>query len=185
MPALKNPRREAFAQAIARGLSTRAAYVAAGYIDHMSNAATLRRNSNIEARLRELRPDLPVVIDAAPAATWSSVIAQGLRVIDDPDIAADSTATVESLMRELEQARALAMAEGQTRAAISATMEKARLQGLGDTRAPQGATDNPFQIFDLSHLTDAQLATLEAIFGPLAAAGSGDGDDRDGEGEES
>jgi phage terminase small subunit len=31
MPALKNPRHEAFAQALARGMSASAAYVEAGY----------------------------------------------------------------------------------------------------------------------------------------------------------
>jgi hypothetical protein len=31
MPALKNPRHEAFAQALARSMSARAAYVEAGY----------------------------------------------------------------------------------------------------------------------------------------------------------
>jgi len=39
MPALKNPRHEAFAQAHARGMSASAAYVEAGYKANRHNAA--------------------------------------------------------------------------------------------------------------------------------------------------
>ena len=39
MPALKNPRHEAFAQAVARGMSASAAYVEAGYKANRHNAA--------------------------------------------------------------------------------------------------------------------------------------------------
>ena len=40
-PALKNPRHEAFAQALARGMSASAAYVEAGYKANRHNAAAL------------------------------------------------------------------------------------------------------------------------------------------------
>jgi hypothetical protein len=174
MPALKNPRREAFAQALARGQSVRAAYVEAGYKGNISNTAMLRRNCFIVARLRELQSPTgsPIAADAGTTTGKNSVIEA-------------ETATVESLMRELELVRARAMAEGQTRTAISATMGKAKLQGFGDTRRPQGAIANTFKTFDLSHLTDAQLVTLEAIFGPLAAIADDDGGDHDGEGAQS
>jgi hypothetical protein len=170
MPALKIPRREAFAQALARGVPWRAAYVEAGYKGSISNAAMLRRNCFIVDRLRELQSPAgsPIAADAGTTTGKNSVIEA-------------ETATVEGLLRELELVRARAMAEGQTRTAISATMGKAKLQGFGETRRPQGAKDNTFQIFDLSHLTDAQLATLEAIFGPLAAIGADNGRDSDGE----
>src|SRR5690348_14438999 len=41
MPALKNPRHEAFAQALARGASASAAYGQVGFKPHRANAATL------------------------------------------------------------------------------------------------------------------------------------------------
>jgi len=188
MPVLKNPKREAFAQALARGLPIRAAYVEAGYMDNKSNAKSLAGYSSIQARVLELRPELPVVIDPKPLKTLRDAIEAHNRQMARTDAALltnEEPATVERLIKELELARTLAMAEGQTRAAIAATMEKAKLQGLSDGRRQADAPDNAFQPIDLSHLTDAQLAALEAIFGPLAIAGSGDGDDRDGEGTES
>ncbi|MDF2114816.1 hypothetical protein PY365_04475 [Roseiarcaceae bacterium H3SJ34-1] len=124
-------------------------------MDHAGNAAKLRGSSAIEVRLRELQSH-PVAAADTPAA-----------------------ATVESLLAELELARLKAMKEGQTSAAISAIMGKAKLQ---EPPKSTGAHDDGLQIFDLSHATDAQLATLEAIFGPLAAAGPADGGDRGGEG---
>jgi phage terminase small subunit len=49
MPALKNPRREAFAQALARAMSASAAYVGAGYKANRHNAAALAREEHISA----------------------------------------------------------------------------------------------------------------------------------------
>lgn len=45
-----------------------------------------------------------------------------------------------------------------------------------------GKDGGPIQTLDLSKATDEQLATLEAVFGPLAAADRGDGSDTAGEG---
>jgi hypothetical protein len=169
MPVLKNPKREAFAQALARGLPIRAAYVEAGYMDHKSNGLSLARHSLIQARVLELRSS-----GIQPVAT----VAGGSHLPAVKAVSADSEATVESLLSELELARVKAMAEGQTSAAISAIMGKAKLQEPLKSAATQ---DDGLQIFDLSHATDLQLATLEAIFGPLAAAGAGDGGYRGGE----
>src|SRR3974390_1962114 len=47
MPALKNPRHEAFAQALARGVSASAAYGQVGFKPHRANAATLARKEHI------------------------------------------------------------------------------------------------------------------------------------------
>ena len=142
---------------LAQGKTAREAYLAAGYADRPRNAAKLKKTAAVRTRLRELQ---------SPAAA--------------PDAA--SATTVESLIGELERVRASAMADGQANAAISAILGIAKLQGLaGEPRKP-GTVDDALQTFDLSHITDAQLATLEAIFGPLAAAGAGDGGDRDGEG---
>jgi len=42
MPVLSNPRHEAFAQALARGLPATAAYVEAGYKANAGNACSLK-----------------------------------------------------------------------------------------------------------------------------------------------
>jgi hypothetical protein len=51
---LKNPRHEAFAQALTRGMSAAAAYAEVGYRPHRHNAATLARQKHISARLTAL-----------------------------------------------------------------------------------------------------------------------------------
>lgn len=45
-----------------------------------------------------------------------------------------------------------------------------------------GAGGGPIQTVDLTKATDEQLAALEAVFGPLAAAGGDAEDDQGGEG---
>src|SRR5215467_13892889 len=57
MPALKNPRHEAFAQAVARGMSASAAYVEAGYKANRHNAAALAREQHIGTRVTELQEE--------------------------------------------------------------------------------------------------------------------------------
>ena len=54
MPPLRNPRREAFAQGLARGLPVAAAYAEAGYSSDRGNASALRRQPDIQRRLAEL-----------------------------------------------------------------------------------------------------------------------------------
>ena len=49
MPALKNPRHEAFAQALARAMSASAGYVGAGYKANRPNAAALAREEHISS----------------------------------------------------------------------------------------------------------------------------------------
>src|SRR5262249_28661187 len=57
MPALKNPRHEAFAQTLARGMSASAAYVEAGYKANRHNAAALAREKHIRTRVAELQEE--------------------------------------------------------------------------------------------------------------------------------
>ncbi len=54
MPPLDHPRYEAFCQAIASGQSADKAYVTAGYKPNRGNAATLKANQNIKARVAEI-----------------------------------------------------------------------------------------------------------------------------------
>lgn len=59
MPVLKDPKHEAFAQALAKGKNQSDAYAAAGYkakgASIKVNASRLLTNANIEARVRELQ----------------------------------------------------------------------------------------------------------------------------------
>lgn len=54
MPALSNTRHERFAQALAKGSTADAAYVEAGYKANRGNAATLKANQSVEARVAEI-----------------------------------------------------------------------------------------------------------------------------------
>ncbi len=54
MPMLKNPRHEAFAQGIAKGMSASEAYEAAGYKPHRGNAARMSANESVRERVLEL-----------------------------------------------------------------------------------------------------------------------------------
>ncbi len=57
MPCLPNPRHEQFAQAVARGLSAKDAYLSAGFAagGATQSASRLLRNANISARVKELQ----------------------------------------------------------------------------------------------------------------------------------
>lgn len=54
MGILSNPKHEAFAQGLARGLTQDAAYAEAGYKPHRGNASALRSNQNISDRVKEI-----------------------------------------------------------------------------------------------------------------------------------
>ncbi len=54
MPILSNAKYELFAQAMAQGMSASAAYVAAGYEAHGSNAGRLSKNEQVRARVQEI-----------------------------------------------------------------------------------------------------------------------------------
>ncbi|MCR9236175.1 MAG: terminase small subunit [Alphaproteobacteria bacterium] len=54
MPILNNQRHEAFAQGLAKGLTSNQAYIEAGYKPNRCNAGRLKTNENIQARFEEL-----------------------------------------------------------------------------------------------------------------------------------
>ncbi|MDX8483162.1 terminase small subunit [Mesorhizobium sp. VK24D] len=111
MSILRNPRHERFAQGLAKGLSGKAAYVEAGYRSTGNaaevGAAKLVRNDKIAARVAELQ-------------------ARQVRRLD---------VTVESIVAELEEARAAALDHKQLAAAVAASLGKAKLLGLIVDRA--------------------------------------------------
>lgn len=145
MPVLSNPRHESFAQALAKGKSAAEAYTNAGYKQSRSAASRLSTNVNIEARVAEL---------------------QG-RVAKKAEI------TIESLAGELEEARSLAIKEKQTGAAVSATMGKAKLFGLGSEHRKISGTIQVVTITPkmLDGLNDDELDALEAAYPVLAKLG--------------
>jgi len=55
MPVLSDPKHEAMAQGLAKGLSADKAYVEAGYNSHRGNASRLSSNESVQARVRELQ----------------------------------------------------------------------------------------------------------------------------------
>ena len=127
MPALKNPRHEAFAQAHARGMSASASYVEAGYKANRHNAAALARKEHISVRVAELQEEQLAIHQQATAAA-----------------AANKQVTIESLIAEAEAARAKAMSEkGGAAAAVSALTAKAKLAGMWREKLDQHNTGSP------------------------------------------
>jgi hypothetical protein len=126
MPALKNPRHEAFAQALARAMSASAAYVEAGYKANRHNGAALAREEHIRTRVTELQEEQLAIHKEATA-----------------EAIANAKVTIESLITEAEAARAKAMSEkGGAAAAVSALTAKAKLAGMWREKLDQHNTGN-------------------------------------------
>lgn len=150
MPVLPNPKHEAFAQAIVRGKSASEAYVDAGYKPSRHHASRLATNGNVAQRVAELQ---------GRAAKKAEV-------------------TVESLALELEEARKIALDEKQSSAAVSATMGKAKLFGLGVENRRLSGTVQVITITPqhLDGLNDHELAALERAYPILQKLGLIGGD---------
>jgi hypothetical protein len=127
MATLKNPRHEAFAQALARGMSATAAYVEAGYKSNRHNAAALAREKHIGTRVAELQEEQ---LSIHQQATAKAVV--------------NAQVTIESLIAEAEAARAKAMSEkGGAAAAVSALTAKAKLAGMWREKVDQHNSGSP------------------------------------------
>jgi hypothetical protein len=127
MPALQNPRHEAFAQVLARGVSASAAYVEAGYKANRHNGAALAREEHIRTRVTELQEEQLAMHKQATA-----------------EAVANAKVTIESLIAEAEAACAKAMSEkGGAAAAVSALTAKAKLAGMWREKLDQHNTGNP------------------------------------------
>jgi phage terminase small subunit len=124
MPALKNPRREWFAQELALGASAGIAYRRAGYVLRgraaEAGAARLASSAEVTRRVGELTAG-----NAAPAEGASSDV------------------TVATIIRELEEARRLAMAKKQPAPAVSAALGKAKIAGLVVDKAESRTDSTP------------------------------------------
>lgn len=102
MPILTNQRHELFAEHLASGKSATESYSLAGFKPNRANAARLKANEHIGQRVQEIQ----------------AVGAKSAEV------------SVQSLIAELETARAQAQTLGQLSAAVRATAEKAKISGL-------------------------------------------------------
>lgn len=145
MPMLRNPRHERFAQALAKGLSGKAAYVEAGFRarDHAAEVegSKLLRKPEVSARIAELQ-------------------ARQVRRLD---------VTVETICQELEAARAGAMAARQYSAATAASLGKAKLLGLITDKAEIETTvRRPMR--DPGAVRQMSLQEWEERFKPKASA---------------
>jgi len=148
MPPLDNPRWERFAQELAKGQSQTGAYLAAGYRGDKSPATAASRlstNVKVAARLRELQERT----------------------------AAKAEVTRDSILAELEEARVMAKKNGQSAAAVSASMGKAKLVGLLVDRKEVGG---PGEFADLENMTADELRqhVQELVRSLDAAEGVGD-----------
>ncbi len=142
MPALENARHERFAQEIVKGVSGRDAYKNAGY--------TVKS---------------PLVADAAASRLLTDVKVKARIAELQERSAKRAEVTAESIIEELEQARALAIANNQSNAAVSASMGKAKVAGLIIEKQERGAPG------DFSKMSDGELRDF--IAGRVAGIGSG------------
>jgi hypothetical protein len=115
MGALKNTRRELFAQALSRGLCACAAQEAAGYEINRGNAARLKATESVSQRIAELQ---------AQTAKSNEI-------------------TIQSICVELDQAAAIAREKGQGQALVSVASLRAKLGGLLQDRVLVETSNGP------------------------------------------
>lgn len=73
---LRNPRHEAFVQALLRGESQDAAYASAGYVPHRQNAGRMMTNDDIRARLTHLRAKVSSMVAEKTGVTIADLVAE-------------------------------------------------------------------------------------------------------------
>ena len=73
MPALNNPRHEAFAQALAQGVPAAKAYVDAGYKPNRGNACALKQAQNVSKRINEIQEGQLAIHQQATAEAAATV----------------------------------------------------------------------------------------------------------------
>jgi hypothetical protein len=124
MAPLRNVKHEQFVQLLLQGKDATDAHEQVGFRRDSGNAARLRRNPKVQARLRELQDE----------------------------VAAKVPITIESLIGELEQARQHATGKNQFAAAIKAILGKAQLAGLLVERSKVEVTNtDPFAGLEDEH----------------------------------
>ncbi len=144
---LKNARQERFCQELLKGKTQAAAYKRAGYKPNLGAPGRLANTAPIKARLAELQ----------------GKVAEKLQV------------TAADIAAQLDEDRAFAKALKHSAAAVSATMGKAKVLGL-IINQHSGPGGGPIPVrWDLTGISDEDLATLERIHASIAAPGSDQG----------
>ena len=139
MGILANPRHERFVQALFEGETADAAYAKAGYKPNDGNCIRLKGNERVKARLAELQ---------AQAAKKSEV-------------------TVQSLLDELEAARARADSLDQLSSVVKAISEKAKISGLLVQRVEVGNPGDFDDCTTTAAIADRIIDELVSQFRPV------------------
>jgi phage terminase small subunit len=129
MPPLNNPRHERFAQALFEGHTADESYALAGYKPNDGNCIRLKGNERVQARLSE----------------------------SQVQVAKKSVVTVQSLLDELEHARARADGLDQLSAAVKAISEKAKISGLLVQRVEVGSPGDFTEAETIEEIIDATI----------------------------
>jgi hypothetical protein len=137
MPALKNPRRERFAQLLARGRNATDAYELAGYKRDAGNSSHLARDKKVTGRVQELTTEaFEREQKAAAAAAQRAAI------------------TREGLIDMAREVYVQAKERGQNAAAIAAVKEIGVLTGIRIERRESG---EPGEFAELENMTAEEL----------------------------
>ncbi len=129
MSVLSSPKRERFAQELAKGSTQVEAYEAAGYQPNDGNAAKLANLDEVQARVREITGN---------AARRAEV-------------------SIASVVAELEEARSVARGIEQPASMVAASMGKAKVAGLlADRVEHTGKDGGPIETVDLSETEAAR-----------------------------
>lgn len=148
MPALSNPKHERFAQAMAKGETATAAYELAGYEPNDGNAARLKGNDRIEARVAEI---------LERAATRAEITVASI---------SDRLLKIAEKCERTSEANKLGVAR-------ATLMDVAKLNGLIiDKRELAGRNGGPIEYANLTEdEVNARIAALEAGDGEPEPAG--------------
>lgn len=92
MPVLRNHKHEAFAQALAKGMSASEAYVAAGYKESRSAASRLSTNVNVQRRVTDIKAKV------SDKAEWSAADRlRSLKTIHDAQLKKDPRTAIAAI----------------------------------------------------------------------------------------
>jgi hypothetical protein len=149
VPALDNPKWEAYAQACARGANQTSAYADVYGKNHTSSASRLAANANVRARISELQDEQRQVhADSVAQAVQNRAI------------------SIETILEALERALAGAEKDQDWRTVVAAAMAQARVTGNIAPEKHLVKNVGP----SVSDLSDEELeARLDALSGSVRA----------------
>jgi hypothetical protein len=141
MSALMNTRHEAYAQALATGMSADAAYSSVGYTPNRKNASRLKTNEGVSARVVEIMGlTAAVITDLQTAARLHSIAALNALVRIVTDVTAPAAAQIAAAKELLDRAYGKAPATiDQTMTVIDEMDQSERLEALRVLRSMRDA----------------------------------------------